>query len=108
MAYGVNDAGQVAGSYQVLNTNATYGYVGTLGSGSYTVVDPFHSTFAVVNGINNAGQIVGAYQDSVTGNYYGFVGTPNSPVPEASSVITFGLLLSLGGLMLSARRRSAA
>ena len=105
---GINNAGQIVG-YDT-GSGYDFGFVGSLGSSSYTVVDPFQSTFAVVNGINDAGQIVGEYQDNATGNYYGFLGTPNTPVPEASSVTTFGFLLSLGfgGLTLSARRRKAA
>jgi len=69
-AFGVNDAGQVAG-YYVDNT----GYHGFLETGgTYTTLDvpgAKYGTYAF--GVNNAGQVAGPYQDS-TGNH-GFLET---------------------------------
>ena len=107
---GINNAGQIVGVYQDPRSGGTYGYVGAVGSSSFTTVTPFDSGFADsrIEGINNVGQIVGSYRDPRTGMLYGFLGTPNAPVPEASSVVSFGLLLGLGGLGVSVRRRKAA
>ena len=57
------------------------------------------------------GQIAAAFTNNgktVYGPVNGFqlVDVPTAPVPEASSFVGFGVLLSLGGLALLARRRS--
>ena len=62
---GINDAGQVVGSYIVNGTAHGFLYSG----GTYTALpdDPSANTSTFANGINNAGQIAGQY--GIDGNY---------------------------------------
>ncbi len=73
-AFGVNDAGQVVGSFNDA-TGATHGF--TYLNGAFQSIDVPGATATTVNGINNAGQIVGFYVAS-NGNTIGFVGVPNA------------------------------
>ena len=67
-------------------------------------------TLTEATGISNTGFIVGYSTSASTGLREGFLLTPEAPVPEASSIVSLGalLLLGLGGLALSVRRRKAA
>ena len=67
-----------------------YAVTGTLQSGA----TPFTADYAVSN-------------DSGTLEFNGKVASPPA-IPEASSVVSFGLLMALGGVWLAVRRRSAA
>src|SRR5262249_22040831 len=63
IARGINDGGQIVGSYEGANTSQFHGFL--LSGGAYTTLDdplagPTGDTEAF--GINNAGQIVGLYQ----------------------------------------------
>ena len=65
-------------------------------AGTYT------GTFAVLGGAD------GNAQTTVASQRFFVTVTPNgAPVPEASTTVSLGLLLGLGGLMLHARRRKA-
>ena len=58
-ASGINNAGQVVGSYTASNGNE-YGFL--YGGGTYTTIDdPLANGFTVAQGINSTGQIVGYY-----------------------------------------------
>ena len=71
-AWGINNAGQVVGSYEDVTTNA-YGFLDTNGTfTSITTVLSAGNTQAM--GINSAGTIVGYYWDN-TYAFHGFVDT---------------------------------
>src|SRR5260370_673630 len=61
-AFGMNDGGQVVGSYNFGGSSPSHAFL--LSDGQYTTIDvpgaPWTDAFA----INNAGQIVGGYYDS--------------------------------------------
>src|ERR1700692_4239840 len=56
-AYGINDAGQVVGSY--FDATSVHGYI--YSNGNYTTLSFPGSTSTTLYGINNSGQIVGNY-----------------------------------------------
>jgi probable HAF family extracellular repeat protein len=68
-AYGINDAGQIVGSYLDIG-GVSHGFVDV--SGVFTTLDDPSGTNTVAYGINNAGQIVGGYQDA-GGILHGFL-----------------------------------
>jgi probable HAF family extracellular repeat protein len=90
-ATGINDAGQIVGSYIAADGNF-HGFL--LSEGIYTLVDVPGATSTFIYGINNAGQIVGSYDG------HGFLATP-AAVPEPSTLT----LLGLGLLGCSWRRQ---
>ena len=59
---GLNDAGQVVGSYSDPTTGKARGFV--YDKGVFTTIDAPNSLATELFGINDAGQIVGAYQDT--------------------------------------------
>ena len=62
MAFGLNNAGQVVGSY-VDAAGATHGFVYGIAAGSYTTIDDPNAAApagTVVNGINDFGQLASA------------------------------------------------
>jgi uncharacterized membrane protein len=84
-AYGINNSGQIVGSYNGTENLTARGYV--YSNGIYTPVDyPTAASGTTAYGINNAGQIVGMYYDSksyhngflLTGNDYSSWVVPNS------------------------------
>ena len=69
---GINDAGQIVGSYTSVidNVSAHYGFL--YRAGTYiTLADPSAPQFTSAIGINNAGQVVGAY--AINYQTYGFL-----------------------------------
>jgi probable HAF family extracellular repeat protein len=67
---GINDAGQIVGTYTTGLGTATNAFV--YSNGAYTTIQPpSNSSFYSIGGINNSGQIVGALQ----GNSGGFIDT---------------------------------
>ena len=73
-ALGVNDAGEVVGSFNDAN-GTTHGF--TYQNGGFQSIDVPGATSTTVNGVNNAGQIVGFYV-AANGNTIGFTGIPNA------------------------------
>ncbi|MGI4788801.1 MAG: hypothetical protein ACRYFS_08120 [Janthinobacterium lividum] len=72
---------------------------------------PAGFTDAMAQGIDANGDIVGvAYTAGMYGIPRAFLWTPVAAVPEASSVVSFGLLLvlGLGSVMIAARKKKAA
>lgn len=62
-AYGINNSGEIVGSYDGTENSSARGYV--YSNGTYTPVDyPGIAAGTTPYGINNAGQIVGMYIDS--------------------------------------------
>ncbi len=104
---GINNAGQAVGVYYDDN-GVENGFLYTPGTGFTTLDDPAATSGVFsgtrLGGINNAGQIVGSYTDA-DGVYHGFIA---SPVPEASTTASFGVLLLMGagGLLMTARKRA--
>jgi hypothetical protein len=66
MAFGVNDSGEVAGTYMVgSGANAkSFGFVWSRRLGLRTINDPHGSGATTLNGINDAGDLVGFYTDA--------------------------------------------
>lgn len=95
-AWGINDAGTVAGYYYDPNASA-HGFV--YGGGAYATLDVPTASNTFATGINNAGEVVGYYND-ITGDH-GFIATP---VPEPGSLA----LVAAGGAVMAgiARRRT--
>ena len=77
-ALGVNDMGEIVGSYVGADGN-THGYIDN--NGVFTSFDPPGSASTTINGINDKGDIVGFYT-TANDTVVGFVGTP---VPEPST-----------------------
>jgi probable HAF family extracellular repeat protein len=74
-AFGINDRGEVVGTYTVGTGNnaVTHGF--TWLNGKWTTVNYSGASSTAVNGVNNEGDIVGFYTDAA-GNTDGFVGLP--------------------------------
>jgi hypothetical protein len=75
-AFGLNDAGEVVGTYTTGagNNAVTHGF--TWMSGKFTSVNYPKASSTTINGVNNEGDIVGFYTDA-KGNTDGFVGLPS-------------------------------
>jgi uncharacterized membrane protein len=71
-AFGINDLGQIVGSYE--DGDVQHGFL--LSAGSYSSIDFPGAVVTGAAGINNAGQIVGTYgtqPELVPGAYHGFI-----------------------------------
>lgn len=106
---GINDSGVAVGYYQTKDTGSQFGFLFNTATKTYTFLDDPQAAAVggvqttQITGINDAGSIAGFYVDA-NGAPRGFIA---APVPEASSVVTMGLLLALGagGVVLAARKR---
>ena len=99
-AQGINNSGIIVGAYDTALNGPLTGFVDLNGTVTNVVFPSAAST--EVNGINTQGQIVGTYTDAA-GALHGFIGAP--AVPEASTTVSLGLLLALGGVVLAAKRK---
>ncbi len=74
-AFGLNDEGEVVGSYNVGTGNnaVTHGF--TWMNGKFTTVNYPRASSTTINGVNDEGNIVGFYTDA-KGNTDGFLGLP--------------------------------
>ena len=83
VALGVNDHGEVVGSYTMGAT--TFGFTWTATGGFQTLTEPNAVGSTQISGVNNAGDLVGSYTDS-RGRTHGFLATRNwAPVNPALS-----------------------
>jgi probable HAF family extracellular repeat protein len=81
-AFGINDLGQIVGTYNTSNGTHAFIYSG----GAFTTIDdPVVNSHTFAHGINNNSQIVGTLSDG-TGNH-GFLETtvPNPPPPAGTT-----------------------
>ena len=78
-AFGVNDHGEVVGSFQTGTGSSaqTHGFTWTKSGSFKTVDDPNGVGATTVNGVNDKGDLVGFYTDSA-GNTDGMLALPNS------------------------------
>ena len=101
----ITTAGIIVGAFDTVANGPLTGFV-DLGGTLTTITFPSADS-TEVDGINGLGEIVGTYTDA-NGTLHGFLGAP-PPVPEASTTVSFGLLLALGlgGMALAAKRKKA-
>ena len=66
MAFGVNDSGEVVGTYMIGSGNnaKSFGFVWSRAFGFQTINDPHGSGATTLNGINDEGDLVGFYTDA--------------------------------------------
>ncbi len=76
-AFGINDSGEVAGTYTVGSGSSakTYGFTWTHSHGFTAVNDPHGIGTTLINGINDRGELVGFYTDGAA-NVDGFLARP--------------------------------
>jgi probable HAF family extracellular repeat protein len=72
-ALGINDAGQIVGSFQIGSTDTVFGFIDT--GGTFTHFEVPGSHYTVASGINGSSQIVGWFQSPVTDVSHGFLDT---------------------------------
>jgi Cu/Zn superoxide dismutase len=82
-AFGVNDRGEVVGTYTTGSGNSaqTHGFTWTRAGSFKTVDDPNGVGATTVNGVNDEGELVGFYTDS-GGNTDGMLATPSATAPS--------------------------
>jgi hypothetical protein len=94
-AFGVNDFGEVVGTYMTGSGNnaKTFGFTWTRRHGFTSVSDPNGQGATTINGVNDAGDLVGFYTDAA-GNTDGLLRAtrqrtaPPAPAPSGSMVPT--------------------
>ena len=90
-AFGLNNRGEVVGTYTVGTGNnaQTHGFTWTAAGKFQTVDDPNGVGATTLNGVNDEGQLVGFYTDSA-GNTDGLLATPSNsrPTPKPSGSMT--------------------
>jgi len=95
-AYGINNKGQVVGSYHNPTDDLDHGFL--YEAGIYTTIDPPNSDATYAYSINSLGQIAGTYDDTSTGYTKGFVydGTSFSSYQYPSANTPFAAVNSSG------------
>ena len=105
---GVNASGQVVGDSDTASgADHAFLFSGGVLTDLNTLIAPGSGfTLVYAYGISDTGFISG-YGINSSGQQDAFLLRPNAPVPEASSVVSLGLLLVLGmgGLVVAARRK---
>jgi len=90
-AYGINDSGQIVGSFFDAGNTTTHGFVNT--GGSFTTIDVPGATRTAAYGINHSGQIVGWFRDAL--GDHGFVDAGGSfttiNAPGATNTYAYGI-----------------
>lgn len=109
---GLNAGGEAVGYYQT-TAGVQHGFLYDTQTSAYTFLDdpnvaPGGSATMQITGISDSGEIAGFYTNADSTMQLGFIANP-AAVPEASSVVSLGLLMALGaGGVLAARRRKVA
>jgi hypothetical protein len=88
---GINDAGQIVGSFSMVGYPYPHAFV--MSGGSHTTLDVPGAISTTAYGINDAGQIVGSYVDG-GGTRHGFLATI-VPEPASLTLVGSGLLAVL-------------
>ena len=94
-AVGINDAGEITGSYSKPQ-EPIRGYFRTR-RGRFITLDVPGSNLTEASGINDLGHVVGDYRDAVTGVYHGFLwdgegfSTIDVPFPGVTSAAAHGI-----------------
>jgi probable HAF family extracellular repeat protein len=102
-AYGINDAGQVVGSFNPNGGGATQGFI--YSNGSYSTLHVPGSLDTEAYGINNAGQVVGHYNSQQSFLYSGGTHTDISDPSATDGTYAFGINdLGQAGHLLRGRR----
>jgi hypothetical protein len=97
MAFGINDSGEVVGTYMIgSGTSAkSYGFTWTRFGGFRSVTDPLGPGATTLNGINDAGDLVGFYTDAA-GNTDGLLWAAGHfmapPAPPVAGVMAPGMM----------------
>lgn len=68
---GINDAGQIVGSFTDTGSSIQHGFLDS--GGLFTTIDVPGAAQTVVDGINDAGQVVGYYSTGFGGISHGFL-----------------------------------
>jgi hypothetical protein len=100
--FGINDAGQLAGSYWDVFNQREYGFV--YSGGAFATVDVPGAKHTYARTLNAAGQVAGDYTDA-RGASHGFVATPTAVVPEPAT-LTLAACGVLALAAIAARRRA--
>ena len=97
--FGVNNAGQVVGYSTIASSFVDYAFLysgGMMTDLNTLIASSSGFTLEQATSISDTGFITGYGTDS-SGQIHAFLLTPNfAPVPEASSIVSLGLLLTLG------------
>ena len=105
----VNAAGQVAGYCSNADSSISSAFLfsnGVMTDLNSLIAPGSGFTLDTANGISDTGFITGVATDA-NGVSYAYLLTPQAPVPEASTTLSFGLLLALGmgGVVLTLRKK---
>jgi probable HAF family extracellular repeat protein len=99
VARGINDSGQIVGSYSEGPFGPEYGFL--YAGGSLTTIDVPGANSTEAHGINDSGQIAGSYADGPIG--YAFLATP-VPEPRSTLPLLAGCLIGLATILPKLRK----
>src|SRR4029077_5937652 len=90
-AFGINDSGQIVGSFFDAGNTKTHGFLDT--GGSFTTIDVPGATNTNAYGINNSGQIVGWFRDGLGDHVFLDTGGSFTTInaPGATSTYAYGI-----------------
>lgn len=99
LSHGVNNAGQVVGSYA---DNLGYAYGFLYSNGEFLTIDYPDAGGTLITGVNDAGQIIGRYWGRYWGNGdHGFIATPRETTTQVPEPLTFLLLFcGISGIII--------
>ena len=101
-----NGKGSLIGNLDPVNFSIGNDPVAALTFSGSTLYAAADSSLYTVSTTSGLGTLVGPISDSIGAPFSSISGLAAAPVPEASSVVSLGVLLALGGLFVLRRRRS--